>query len=201
MNTDKWDFWIDRGGTFTDIVASDCQGCLKQHKLLSENPESYRDAALQGIRDLLEIPSTSKIPTHMISSIKMGTTVATNALLERKGDRTALITTVGFRDALKIGYQARPYIFAKEIIKPEQLYSQVIEINERVRADGTVEITPDEEKIRAELVSIFEDGIRSVAICLMHSYAFPDHEQIVAKLAKSIGFTQISVSNSVSPFD
>ena len=199
MNTDKWDFWIDRGGTFTDIVASDNQDRLKQHKLLSENPESYRDAALQGIRDLLEIPSTSKIPTHKISSIKMGTTVATNALLERKGDRTALITTLGFRDALKIGYQARPYIFAKEIIKPEQLYSQVIEINERVRADGTVEITPDQEIIRAELESLFEDGIRSVAICLMHSYAFPIHEQIVAKLAESVGFTQISVSHSVSP--
>ena len=199
MTTGKWDFWIDRGGTFTDIVARDPKGRVQQHKLLSENPESYKDAAIQGIRDLIGISQEAKMPTKKISTIKMGTTVATNALLERKGDNTALITTTGFRDAFKIGYQARPDIFAKEIIKPEQLYNRVIEINERVRADGTIEVAPDNNLIERELRNVFDDGIKSVAICFMHSYAFPAHEQIVAKIAQAIGFTQISVSHQVSP--
>ena len=199
MTISKWDFWIDRGGTFTDIVARNAEGHIQLHKLLSENPESYDDAALQGIRDLMDIAPEAKIPTQKISTIKMGTTVATNALLERKGDQTALITTAGFRDAFKIGYQARPDIFAKEIIKPEQLYSRVIEINERIRADGTIEISPDKNQIERDLASLFNDGIQSIAICLMHSYAFPKHEQIVASIAQSIGFSQISVSHLVSP--
>ncbi len=139
----KWDFWIDRGGTFTDLVARTPGGVLKAHKLLSENPENYRDAAIQGIRDLMGIASDAPIPADQIAAVKMGTTVATNALLERKGDRTLLLTTRGFRDALEIGYQARPNIFDLNIIKPELLYEQVAEVDERVLADGTVETPLD----------------------------------------------------------
>jgi 5-oxoprolinase (ATP-hydrolysing) len=141
----KWDFWIDRGGTFTDLVARKPDGTLKAHKLLSENPESYKDAAIQGIRDLMGVARNERIPAEQINTVKMGTTVATNALLERKGDRTLLLTTKGFRDALEIGYQARPDIFALNIIKPELLYERVEEVNERVLADGTVEQPLDEE--------------------------------------------------------
>ena len=135
----KWDFWIDRGGTFTDVIGRDPDGGLHPRKLLSENPEAYPDAAIAGIRELLGLKSGAAIPSGLIGDIKMGTTVATNALLERKGDRVLLLITKGFRDALKIAYQARPDIFAKEIILPEQLYERVVEIHERVRADGTVE--------------------------------------------------------------
>ena len=135
----QWDFWIDRGGTFTDVVGRRPDGTLTAHKLLSENPEAYRDAAVQGIRDLLGLARGEPIPAGRVGAVKMGTTVATNALLERKGDRTLLLTTKGFRDALRIGYQARPKIFAKHIIKPEMLFEQVFEVDERVRADGTIE--------------------------------------------------------------
>src|SRR5882757_566819 len=135
----RWDFWIDRGGTFTDVIGRDPQGGLHPRKLLSENPEAYADAAIQGIRDLLGLESGAAIPSGLVGDVKMGTTVATNALLERKGDRVLLLITKGFRDALRIAYQARPDIFAKEIILPEQLYERVIEINERVRVDGTVD--------------------------------------------------------------
>ena len=138
-----WEFWIDRGGTFTDVIGLRPDGTLGAHKLLSENPEAYRDAAVQGIRDLLGLEPGAPIPQGRIGAVKMGTTVATNALLERKGERTLLVTTRGFRDALKIGYQARPKIFARHIVKPEILYERVIEIGERVRADGTVECEPD----------------------------------------------------------
>ena len=138
----RWDFWIDRGGTFTDVIGRDPDGNLHPRKLLSENPEAYRDAAVQGIRDLLGVPAGAPIPSHRIGDVKMGTTVATNALLERKGDRVLLLITRGFRDALKIAYQARPDIFAKEILLPEQLYERVIEVEERVRADGSVETMP-----------------------------------------------------------
>src|SRR6201993_3504224 len=146
-----WDFWIDRGGTFTDVVGRRPDGSLVAHKLLSENPDAYRDAAVQGIRDLLGLAPGEAIPTRRIGAVKMGTTVATNALLERKGERTLLLITKGFRDALKIGYQARPDIFAKKILKPQMLYERVAEIDERVRADGTVERAPDADAIRAEL--------------------------------------------------
>src|SRR5215207_3414488 len=139
----SWDFWVDRGGTFTDIVGRKPDGTLVAHKLLSENPEAYRDAAIQGIRDLLGLAQGDAIPPGRIGDIKMGTTVATNALLERKGDRVLLLISKGFRDALRIAYQARPDIFAKEIILPERLYERVVEIDERVRADGTVERAPD----------------------------------------------------------
>src|ERR1700675_486882 len=171
--TETWDFWIDRGGTFTDVVGRRPDGSLVAHKLLSENPEAYRDAAVQGIRDLLGLKPTEPIPPGRIGAIKMGTTVATNALLERKGERTLLVTTKGFRDALRIGYQARPKIFARHIIKPEMLYERAVEIDERVRADGTVEREPDLAGVRAALAAAKADGIASVAIVFMHAYRYP----------------------------
>ncbi|MGG9999812.1 hydantoinase B/oxoprolinase family protein [Pseudovibrio ascidiaceicola] len=195
----KWDFWIDRGGTFTDIVARTPQGEIRAHKVLSENPEAYKDAAIQGIRDLMGVAKDTRIPSDQIRAVKMGTTVATNALLERKGDRTLLLITKGFRDALEIGYQARPDIFAKEIIKPELLYDQVLEADERVRADGTVEAAPDIDQIKAQLEAAYAEGTRSIAIVLMHAYAFPEHEKQLAEIAKQVGFPQISVSHEVSP--
>ncbi len=197
--TAKWDFWIDRGGTFTDIVARTPDGEIRAHKVLSENPEVYRDAAIQGIRELMGVEAGARIPAENIATVKMGTTVATNALLERKGDRTLLLITKGFRDALEIGYQDRPDIFAKEIIKPEMLYEKVVECEERVRADGTVEKTPDLDAVRAGLQAAFDDGIRSLAIVFMHAYAFPEHEKQVAEVAREIGFPQISISHEVSP--
>src|SRR5215475_3071631 len=160
----RWDFWIDRGGTFTDVVARQPDGTLKAHKLLSENPEAYRDAAVQGIRDLLGLAKGEPIPNGRIGAVKMGTTVATNALLERKGDRTLLLTTKGFRDALRIGYQARPNIFAKHIIKPEMLFERVVEVDERVRADGTIEQALDIAPVRAALEQAKADGVGAVAI-------------------------------------
>ncbi|GHB31283.1 5-oxoprolinase [Pseudovibrio japonicus] len=199
MTTAKWDFWIDRGGTFTDIVARTPQGEIRAHKVLSENPEAYKDAAIQGIRDLMGIAPDTRIPSDQIATVKMGTTVATNALLERKGDRTLLLITKGFRDALEIGYQARPDIFAKEIIKPELLYDQVLEADERVRADGTIEATQDLDQIKTQLEAAYADGIRSIAIVLMHAYAYPEHEKQLADIAQQVGFPQISVSHEVSP--
>src|SRR5476649_2098799 len=148
-----WDFWIDRGGTFTDVVGRRPDGSLTAHKLLSENPEAYADAAVQGIRDLLGLKSGEPIPPGRVGAVKMGTTVATNALLERKGDRTLLLITKGFRDALKIGYQARPKIFACQIIKPDLVYERVVEVDERVRADGAVEHEPDLAAARADLAA------------------------------------------------
>ena len=186
--TAKWDFWIDRGGTFTDIVGRAPDGSIHPHKVLSENPEAYRDAAIQGIRELMGIETGAAIPSDRIATVKMGTTVATNALLERKGERTALFITKGFRDALEIGYQARPDIFAKEIIKPELLYEQVYEIDERVRADGSLESPLDADGAKKALQAAYDDGIRSIAIVLMHAYAFPDHEVKLAALAREIGF-------------
>ncbi|CTQ43396.1 MULTISPECIES: hydantoinase B/oxoprolinase family protein [Roseibium] len=197
--TAKWDFWIDRGGTFTDIVGRSPDGTLHPHKVLSENPEAYRDAAIQGIRELLGVEKGATIPSDKIATVKMGTTVATNALLERKGERTALFITKGFRDALEIGYQARPHIFAKEIIKPELLYESVHEIVERVRADGELELALDEGQARSAMQAAWDDGIRSIAIVLMHAYAYPAHEQLLKKIAEDIGFPQISVSHEVSP--
>ncbi len=195
----KWDFWVDRGGTFTDIVAKTPDGAIIPHKLLSENPEAYKDAAIQGIRDLIGVGPARAIPAEQISSVKMGTTVATNALLERKGDRTLLAITKGFRDALEIGYQARPDIFARHIIKPELLYERVCEVPERVLTDGTVEIDLNADATRNELRSAYDEGIRAVAIVFMHAYRYQDHEKIVAEIAREIGFTQISVSHEVSP--
>jgi len=195
----KWDFWVDRGGTFTDIVGRKPDGTLVAHKVLSENPEAYRDAAVQGIRELLGVSTGEPIPSGLIGAVKMGTTVATNALLERKGEKTLLVTTRGFRDALAIGYQARADIFAKRIIKPELLYSAVVEVGERVRADGQVEAVPDEATVRTDLQAQFDAGYRAIAIVFMHAYRYPAHEQLVSRIAGEIGFTQISVSNQVSP--
>jgi 5-oxoprolinase (ATP-hydrolysing) len=197
--SNTWDFWIDRGGTFTDIVGRKPDGGLVAHKLLSENPEAYRDAAVQGIRDLLGLNKGESIPKGRVGAVKMGTTVATNALLERKGERTLLVTTRGFRDALRIGYQARPKIFAKQIIKPEMLFERVLEVAERVRADGTVEQAPDLSAVRTELEAARSAGIKAVAIVFMHAYRYPEHEKKVASLARAMGFGQVSVSHEVSP--
>ena len=199
QHNDPWDFWIDRGGTFTDVIGRRPDGSLVAHKLLSDNPEAYGDAAVQGIRDLLGVKPDEPIPPSLIGRVKMGTTVATNALLERKGERTLLVTTKGFRDALKIGYQARPKIFARHIIKPEMLYERVVEVDERVHADGTVESEPDLAALRRELSAARADGIEAVAIVFMHAYRYPEHEQRVAALAREIGFPQVSVSHEISP--
>lgn len=200
-NTEKqpWQIWIDRGGTFTDLVARTPDGTLLSHKLLSENPEQYEDAALQGIRDLIGVDKNEPIPAGLVDVVKMGTTVATNALLERKGDRVVLVTTKGFADSLRIGYQNRPDIFARQIILPEMLYECVIEVDERVKADGKILKAPQPDLIRKDLEAAYGAGIRSAAIVLMHGYRFTEHEQLVAGIAKDIGFTQVSVSHEVSP--
>ncbi|MFN3670536.1 MAG: hydantoinase B/oxoprolinase family protein [Bosea sp. (in: a-proteobacteria)] len=199
MTLGQWDFWVDRGGTFTDVIGRDPAGKLHARKLLSENPGAYRDAAVQGIRDHLGLAAGDAIPSGLVGEVRMGTTVATNALLERKGDRTLLVTTQGFRDALRIGYQARPDIFAKEIIKPEQLYEDVVEVAERVLADGGVTQSPDEGAIRAALQARYAAGYRAVAIVFMHGYRYPEHERLAARIAREIGFPQVSVSHEVSP--
>ena len=195
----KWQIWIDRGGTFTDLIARRPDGRLITHKLLSENPEQYEDAALQGIRNLVGVAKNEPIPEGMVDVVKMGTTVATNALLERKGDRTALVTTRGFRDSLRIGYQNRPDLFARHIVLPEMLYETVIEVDERIMADGEIIKTPEPDHVRANLQTAFDSGIRSVAIVFMHGYRYTAHEKSVADIAKEIGFTQVSVSHQVSP--
>jgi 5-oxoprolinase (ATP-hydrolysing) len=196
---DQWQFWIDRGGTFTDIVGRRPDGTLVTHKLLSENPERYKDAAVQGIRDLLGVGANAPIPSRRVAAVKMGTTVATNALLERKGDRTLLAVTKGFADALRIAYQNRPKIFARKIVLPEMLYERVVEIDERVDAKGAVLARLDLDSARRELKDAYDAGIRAVAIVFMHGSRFPAHEQAVAKLAREIGFTQVSASHAVSP--
>jgi 5-oxoprolinase (ATP-hydrolysing) len=197
--TGSWDFWIDRGGTFTDVIGRRPDGHLVTQKLLSENPEAYTDAAVEGIRRLLGLASAEPIPAASIGAVKMGTTVATNALLERKGDRTLLLITKGFRDALRIGYQARPKIFARHIVKPDMLYERVAEVDERVRADGMVERAVDLDAVRTELLHAKGDGIRGVAIVFMHAYRFNEHERQVAALAHEVGFEQVSASHEVSP--
>ena len=195
----SWQIWIDRGGTFTDIVARRPDGRLVTHKLLSENPEKYTDAAVQGIRDLLSLGSTDSIPGDCIGAVKMGTTVATNALLERKGARTLLVITAGFGDALRIGYQTRPDLFARHIILPEMLYEEVLEVRERLSATGEIILRLDEDAARAGLQSAYDRGIRGVAIVFMHGYRYPAHEERVAELARDVGYQQISVSHRVSP--
>ncbi len=194
-----WDFWIDRGGTFTDIIGRDPKGAIHARKLLSENPEAYRDSAVQGIRDHLGVQAGEPILPGQVGEVRMGTTVATNALLERKGDRTLLLITKGFRDALRIAYQARPDIFAKEIILPDQLYERVIEVDERVRADGTIERAFDTNSVTEEIEKAKADGIDAVAIVLMHAWKYPAHESALEMLVSKAGFSQISVSHKVSP--
>jgi 5-oxoprolinase (ATP-hydrolysing) len=198
--TNRWQFWIDRGGTFTDIVAQRSDGEIIIHKLLSEHPGRYADAAIQGIRDLLELAPDAPIPAADIASVKMGTTVATNALLERKGDQTLLVITQGFGDALRIGYQNRPDIFAREIILPAMLYERVVEVTERYNAQGEklIPVRVDDTLIQS-LQAAYDDGIRACAIAFIHGYRYPAHELQVAEIVRAIGFTQISLSHQVSP--
>ena len=195
----RWEFHMDRGGTFTDVVAKTPQGKIIVHKLLSENPEQYQDAPIQGIRNLMGIAKNEPIPTEQIEVVKMGTTVATNALLERKGDRVALVITKGFKDALRIGYQNRPDIFARNIILPSMLYESVIEIDARYDAGGNELKSVDESQVRQDLQAVYDLGIKSCAIVLMHGYRYTKHELQVAEIARETGFAQISVSHQVSP--
>jgi 5-oxoprolinase (ATP-hydrolysing) len=195
----RWQFWIDRGGTFTDIVARRPDGALTTHKLLSENPERYRDAAVHGIRELLGLPSDAPIPAAAVDAVKMGTTVATNALLERKGERTVLAITRGFGDALRIAYQNRPKLFVRHIVLPEAVYDRVVEIEERISAQGELVRALDLAGAEHDLAAAYAEGIRACAIVLMHGYRYPDHERRLAALARAIGFPQVSVSHEVSP--
>ncbi|UWE10539.1 hydantoinase B/oxoprolinase family protein [Actinacidiphila bryophytorum] len=199
----RWQFWIDRGGTFTDIVARRPDGRLVSHKLLSDDPARYRDAAVAGIRRLLDAgqegEETQAEPADLVDSVRMGTTVATNALLERTGERVALVITRGFADALRIGYQNRPRIFDREIILPDQLYERVIEVDERVTADGTTLRPVDLDKLADDLRGAYADGIRAVAVVCLHSHLHPGHERAVGELAERIGFPQVSLSSEVSP--
>jgi 5-oxoprolinase (ATP-hydrolysing) len=203
VNTDtssgKWQFWIDRGGTFTDVIARRPDDTLVAEKLLSEDPGRYADAATEGIRRLLGTSSGEPIPADRIEAVKMGTTVATNALLERRGERTVLFITRGFRDALRIAYQNRPRLFDRHIVLPEMLYSKVVEVEERVAARGEVLIPLDIEPVRRDLETAFREGFRSIAIVLMHGYRHSEHERRLAALARSIGYEQVSVSHEVSP--
>jgi len=195
----RWQFWIDRGGTFTDIVARRPDGSLQTHKLLSENPEQYKDAAVAGIRRLLGLAPNETISPEQVEAVKMGTTVATNALLERKGDPTALLITRGFRDALRIAYQNRPRLFDRHIVLPELLYGAVAEVDERIDAHGEV-ITPlDEADVTRILQDLYRGGYRALAVVLMHGYRHTQHEEAIERIARDIGFTQISVSHKVSP--
>ncbi|MCY4334923.1 MAG: hydantoinase B/oxoprolinase family protein [Litoreibacter sp.] len=194
-----WQFWVDRGGTFTDIVAKTPEGDLKTHKLLSENPEVYKDAAVHGIRELLGLEADAPVPAGMIEAVKMGTTVATNALLERKGERTILFITKGMKDLLRIGYQNRPKLFDLNIELPELLYDEAVEVEERLDAEGAV-LTPLNEAAAFQALSrAYAEGYRSIAIALMHSYRFPGHEKRLGEMAREIGFSQVSLSHEVSP--
>jgi 5-oxoprolinase (ATP-hydrolysing) len=194
-----WHFWIDRGGTFTDIVSRSPEGTLRTLKLLSENPGRYADAAIEGIRQSLGIEPGATIPSASIATVRMGTTVATNALLERKSERTLLVITEGFADALRIAYQNRPKLFARHIVLPDLLYDRVVEVRQRLSAQGAVLQTLDLQSARQQLQSAFADGFRSVAIVFLHAYRFPQHERAVAAVAREIGFTQVSASHEVSP--
>ena len=194
-----WEFWIDRGGTFTDVVARRPDGSLVTHKLLSESPDRYPDAAVHGIRELLGLMPGQPIPPGIVAAVKMGTTVATNALLERKGDRTALVITKGFADALRIAYQNRPRLFVRKIELPTLLYERVVEADERIGARGEIVRPLDLATVRDELAAVRESGIAAVAIVLMHGYRFPQHELALAALARELGFAQVSVSHEVCP--
>ena len=195
----KWQFWIDRGGTFTDVIGKNPKGKIATQKLLSENPKQYKDAAIQGIRDLLSIDRKESIPMHQIDSIKMGTTVATNALLERKGERTLLAITKGFADILRIGYQQRPKLFSLDIQLPDMIYSDIVEIDERVDIKGDVLIKLDLSNTKKILTEAFNEGFKSIAIVLLHGYRYQEHEIQISVIAKQIGFEQISVSHKISP--
>ena len=194
-----WQFWIDRGGTFTDVVARSPDGQLVSHKLLSENPGRYDDAAVHGIRNVLGLAPGAAIPSNTVEHVKMGTTVATNALLERKGERTLFVTTMGFGDTLRIGYQNRPRLFDLNIVLPALLYEHVMEVDERVDAQGRVLCPLDEDRVRADLQAVFDTGIRTAAIAFIHGYRYRDHERRVGEICRQVGFTQVSLSHDVSP--
>ncbi len=195
----RWQFWVDRGGTFTDVVGKRPDGTLTTHKLLSDNPEQYRDAAVAGIRHLLGLTAGQAISAKLVDCVKMGTTVATNALLERKGEPTLLVTTQGFRDALRIAYQNRPRLFDRHVVLPELLYSAVIETHERVGARGEILQRLDEALLKTELLTQYAKGLRSVAIVFMHGYRYTEHEKTAKRIALEVGFTQISTSHETSP--
>src|SRR3990167_3133816 len=195
----RWQFWIDRGGTFTDVVGKRSDGQLVTHKLLSDNPEQYRDAAVAGIRHLLGLAPGAPVTPELVECVKMGTTVATNALLERKGEPTLLVTTQGFRDALRIAYQNRPRIFDRNIQLPELLYSAVVEAQERMGAHGELVEALDEVLLKEELLNQYARGLRSVSIVFMHGYRYTAHEKAAARLAREVGFTQVSTSHATSP--
>src|SRR3984957_14672606 len=197
--SERWQFWIDRGGTFTDIVGYAPDGGLHTEKLLSENPSQYDDAAVEGIRRLLKLARGESITAERVACVKMGTTVATNALMERKGERTLLVITRGFRDALRIATQARPRLFDRHIVLPELLYERVIEAKERVSARGETVEPLDESALAAQMQTAFDDGIRSCAIVFLHGYRYVRHELAAEGVARRIGFTQISVSHRASP--
>ncbi|HYF57537.1 MAG TPA: hydantoinase B/oxoprolinase family protein [Burkholderiaceae bacterium] len=195
----RWQFWIDRGGTFTDVVGRRPDGTLATAKLLSENPEQYPDAALEGIRRLLGLPGGEPVPAGLVEAVKMGTTVATNALLERKGEPLLLVVTRGFADAPRIAYQNRPRLFDRRIVLPELLHREVLEVDERLAADGTVVRGLDVDAAREGLRAARSRGLRACAISLMHGYRYPDHERRLAELAREAGFEQVSVSHEASP--
>ena len=199
MEHERWQFWVDRGGTFTDVVGRRPDGTLLTHKLLSDNPEQYRDAAVAGIRHLLGLKADESVSPDLVECVKMGTTVATNALLERKGEPTLLVTTAGFRHALRIAYQNRPRLFDRHIVLPELLYSAVIEASERVGAHGELVQALDEAHLHSQLQAAYGQGLRSVAIVFIHGYRYTDHEQAAARIAREIGFTQVSTSHETSP--
>ncbi|NBS44707.1 MAG: 5-oxoprolinase, partial [Acetobacteraceae bacterium] len=194
-----WQFWIDRGGTFTDIVARDPAGRLSTLKLLSENPERYKDAAVAGIRQCLGLAAGAPIPPGLIEAVKMGTTVATNALLERKGERVLLLVNRGFADLLRIGNQARPRLFDLDVRLPELLHERAVEIGGRVAVDGTELEALDEAGARDALRAAYQEGLRAVAILMMHAWAYPAHEERLGAIAREVGFTQISLSHRASP--
>ncbi|HEY3034712.1 MAG TPA: hydantoinase/oxoprolinase N-terminal domain-containing protein, partial [Streptosporangiaceae bacterium] len=195
----RWEFWIDRGGTFTDVVARRPDGTLAVHKLLSENPGRYADPAVAGIRHLLSVPPGEPIPAERIGVVRLGTTVATNALLERKGEPTVLVITAGFADALRIAYQDRPAIFARQIVRPEMVYSLVIEAAERVGPQGEVIVPLDTDALARDLRAAYGEGFRSVAVVCMHGYRYPAHEARIGEIARALGFTQVSESHATSP--
>ncbi|MEU9763587.1 hydantoinase B/oxoprolinase family protein [Streptomyces sp. NPDC047987] len=197
--TGRWDFWIDRGGTFTDVVARDPDGRLVTRKLLSHDPDRYRDAAVAGIRAVLGLGPTDPVPVDRVGTVRMGTTVATNALLERRGEPTVLVITRGFRDALRIAYQNRPRLFDRRILLPEAVYDRVIEVPERIDARGRVVTPLDRDAVAERLRAARADGLRSAAVVLMHGYRHPEHEKAVAAQARAAGFTQVSCSHEVSP--
>src|SRR6266496_3213828 len=193
-----WEFWIDRGGTFTDVVARRPDDTLTVYKLLSEDPGRYTDPAVAGIRRLLGVPEGARIPAERISAVRLGTTVATNALLERKGEPTVLVITRGFADALRIAYQDRPRIFDRQIVRPEMVYSRVIEATERIGARGEVITALDEGAVACDLRAAYNEGFRSVAVVCMHGYRYPANEARIGEIARRAGFTQVSLSHATS---